>query len=187
MKTSFALIFVTACLLLTNCRKDPALVGLEPNGNTLVLQLDINYEIEAAAELTLNIAYTDSILDLAWKAVNNCTGSKLVYCFQASNDTVLYFADRQLIQPNLTVSDRMNLKDGRLYTKITTDDFTPFEDSKYDAEQLLLKIGDSRILHGYFDTESGKKISVVSTLINVYSEELQIAIPTRKYFVIAAK
>ncbi|MFT5820795.1 MAG: hypothetical protein ACI8ZM_002043 [Crocinitomix sp.] len=188
MRTSFALILVTGLLLFTNCRKDPALIELDPLGNTLVLQLDVNYEIEAAAETTLGTNFVDQVLNLELQSESSeIDVSSQVLVFKESGDTALYFYDKHLISPNLLPNERMAITDDRLYTKISTADFVSLADSKYNSELMLKKVGNSNLLHGYFNSETGNRIAVFSFIVYVLNEEVGFSFPTRQYFLIAAK
>ena len=185
MKFITHLLLFLSLLTFSNCRKDPPLIGLEPMGNTLILQLNEHYEIEGAAELMLNVDYQENALNLVYDAAPNQSPTTFVLQFANTLDTVLYLRNQILITPSLDTS-RMNLKDGRLFTKITEADFIPLLGSNYNLTQLIEQVGDSRLLHGYFDSSSGNKITVYSAIINIFDAEIGMSIPTLKYYLFIA-
>lgn len=185
MKTSVVVIFLTFFLLIVSCRKDDPLVRLEPLENLLVLQLDVNYEIEAAGEIQIGSNFLDQKLDLTVHFENNEIGeNSYALIFNESGDTALHFYNRRILKPILESNERLAITDDRFYNKIAITDFIAIENSKFDSQLLLQSVGNSGLLHGYFNSESGNKIAVQSFIIEVFNETFQINLTERKYFVI---
>jgi hypothetical protein len=184
MKSITQIVLIASLVIFSSCRKDAPLVGLNPQGNVLVLQVDKEYNIEKSAELNINSSSKDGKLDLKSFYQDIGTSSHVTIYSESSSDKVMHFKDGVVQTPTLENNSRTQSRDGRLMNQISNADFVPFGSVLFSMKGLVENVGDSKLLHGYFDQSAGRKISILPIVLREYDEELQSTIPVRKYYLI---